>query len=48
MKLDKEIFKSGLQFLGKTASGVGYAYLGLNLTEKGIYSLIVSIHTITN
>ena len=29
--LDKEIFKEGLEFLGKTASGVGYAFLGLNL-----------------
>ena len=32
-KLKKEIFHKGLEFLGKTASGVGYAYLGLNLSD---------------
>jgi len=39
--LDKKIFKQGLEFLGKTASGVGYAYLGLNLSDKGLFTTIV-------
>jgi hypothetical protein len=45
--LDKSVFKDGLEFLGKTASGVGYAYLGLNLQDKGIFSIIVRLALVT-
>ena len=40
-KLDAKIFQSGLNTLGKTANGVGYAYLGITLSNKGIFTILV-------
>ena len=40
-ELPEKVFREGLNTLGRTASGVGYAYLGLNLQDQGIFTIIV-------
>lgn len=40
--IDPQIFKSGLHTLGKTFNNARHAYLGLNISNKNIVSIVVS------
>jgi len=41
--LDQEVLKVGLSNIGKTASGDGYAFLTLRLSDCGIFTVKVRI-----
>lgn len=41
--IDIEIFKSGLNTLGKTFNNCAHAFLGLNISNKDLVSIIVII-----
>ena len=44
--LPVEIIQAGLGTFGKTTEGSGYAFLSLDLKDKSLYSLNVSIRSI--
>lgn len=39
--IEQKIMIEGLSNLGKTAEGTSYAYLSVNLSGKGLFSLLV-------
>jgi hypothetical protein len=45
-EIDVQIFKDGLYNIGKTFNNCGHAYLSLNISNKNIVSIVVSIYTL--
>lgn len=37
--VDKKLFEQGLYCLGRTTNQVSFAYLAMNVSEQGLYSI---------